>query len=73
MVTSASSCLTAIAASITRQTETIRLAEITSALPRPTSSTPPIPCSASHWEAPHEIRIGERKATPPAILLCDVR
>jgi hypothetical protein len=53
--------------------ETIRMAEITSALPRPMSSTHPIRCSASHWGAPHEIRIGERQDAPPASLLCEVR
>ena len=53
--------------------ETIRMAEITSALPRPMSSTHPIRGSASHWGAPHEIRIGERQDAPPASLLCEVR
>jgi len=53
--------------------ETIRMAEITSALPRPMSSTHPIRRSASHWGAPHEIRIGERQDAPPASLLCEVR
>jgi hypothetical protein len=32
-----------------------------------------IPCSVSHWEAPHEIHIGEWKVAPPAIVLCHVR
>ena len=54
-------------------TGTIRMAEITSALLRRVSSTQPTPCSASHWEAPHEIHIGEREDAPPAIFLCDVR
>jgi hypothetical protein len=54
-------------------TETIRMAEITSALPRPMPSTHPIRCSASHWGAPHEIRIGEWEVAPAEILLCDVR
>jgi len=55
------------------ETETIRMAEITSALPRPMSSTHPIPCSASHWGALHEIRIGEWEVAPAEIRLCDVR
>ncbi len=54
-------------------TETIQTAEITSALRRPTPSTHPIPCSVSHWGAPHEIHIGEWKVAPPAIILRHVR
>jgi len=49
------------------------MAEITSALPRRMSSTHPILCSASHWGAPHEIRIGEWEVAPAAVFLCDVR
>jgi hypothetical protein len=54
-------------------TETIRMAEITSALPHPMPSTHPIRCSASHWGAPHEIPIGEWEVAPAEVLLCDVR
>src|ERR1700709_841135 len=49
------------------------MAEITSALLRRVFSTHLTPCSASHWEAPHEIHIGEREDAPPAIFLCDVQ
>jgi hypothetical protein len=44
----------------------------TSARPRPVSSTHPIPCSASPWGVPHEIRIGEWQDALPAIFLCAV-
>jgi hypothetical protein len=54
-------------------TGTIRMAEIISVLPRPMPSTHPIRCSASHWGAPHEIRIGEWQVAPPASLLREVR
>jgi hypothetical protein len=54
-------------------TETIPMAEITCALRRPVVSTRPIRCSASHWEAPHEIHPSEWPDAPPAILLCEVR
>src|SRR5271167_3580243 len=49
------------------------MAEITSALPRPMCPAHPIPCSASHWGALHELHIGERQDAPPANLLCEVR
>jgi hypothetical protein len=54
-------------------TETTQMAEITSALPRRMPSAHPIPCSASLWGAPHEIRIGKWEVAPAAIPLCDVR
>ena len=40
--------------------------------PRPASSIHPIPCPASPWRAPHEIRIGEWQDALPAIFLCAV-
>src|SRR6266446_8946045 len=48
------------------------MAGITSALRRPAYSTHPIPCTASHWEAPHEIHISEREDAPRTILVCAV-
>jgi hypothetical protein len=40
--------------------------------PRRMSCTAPTPFSASHWEASHEIRIGEWQDALPAILMCAV-
>jgi hypothetical protein len=37
--------------------------------PRPASSIHPIPCPASPWRAPHEIRIGEWQDALPEIFL----
>jgi hypothetical protein len=49
--------------------ETIRMAEITSALLRPVGTVRLTPCFASHWEAPHEIRICEWQDALPAVFL----
>ena len=54
-------------------TGTIPTAETTSALHRLLLSTHPIPYSASHWEAPHEIHHGEWQDALPAITLLDVQ
>ena len=48
------------------------MAETTSALPRPMSPAHPIPYSALHWGAPHEIHLSERQDALPAIFLCAV-
>src|SRR5437016_14401489 len=45
------------------------MAETTSALRRRTVITRPTLCSASRWEAAHEIRAGKCPDAPPAILL----
>src|SRR5947208_12750722 len=46
------------------------MAETISALLRRMPSTHPIPFSASHWGAPHEIHISERQDALPTILVC---
>src|SRR5258705_10892562 len=48
------------------------MAGTTSAPRRRVPSTHPIPYFASHWEAPHEIHIGEREDAPRTILVCAV-
>lgn len=53
-------------------TRTIPTAETTCALPRPTAPTHPMSCSVLHWEALHEIRIGEWQDAVPANFLCAV-
>src|SRR5258708_30105352 len=51
------------------RTGTILTAETISALRRRTPSTRPTPCSASHYEAPHELRFRERQDTLPPMFL----
>ena len=53
--------------------ETTRTAETISALLHRTSFVLRIPCSASRWEVPHEIRVGERQVALPTILLRGMR
>jgi hypothetical protein len=45
----------------------IRKAETPSSLHHLGASTHPKPCSASHWEAPHEVHPGEWQDALPAI------
>jgi hypothetical protein len=53
--------------------ETTRTAEIISARLRRVFFALPIPCSASHWEAPREIHPGEWQNAPLNIILREVR